>query len=299
MALISSQSALGKAYATKIEALEKQIQTEGTKKQTELAKMDAAIKTLQDELEKQGSVLSAEAADKKRQDITRKARERQAFLEDGQQELQRMKERAEVEAQGSTTSSRRRSSPHIEAVAKEQGIDILLTSQVALTVNREFDISRGGDRAGRRGQDGRRAARRVPPAARPPAATPPAAAPTPAPTPRPPRAPARPRTSRAHAPSSSWGGTSARRSDALASFQTPPAGARSALRAPRRPLGIAIGIRSRPSCLRIGRARWRRSQTDLRPYVAMAGRRRTGAAMRLAPPRPSGRRSRCALPPPS
>src|SRR6188768_2949392 len=70
MGQISSQSALGKAYAAKIEALEKQIQTEGTKKQTELAKMDAAIKTLQDELEKQGSVLSPEAADKKRQEIT-------------------------------------------------------------------------------------------------------------------------------------------------------------------------------------------------------------------------------------
>src|SRR6187455_1133451 len=86
MGQISSQSALGKAYAAKIEALEKQIQTEGTKKQTELSKMDAAIKALADELEKQGSVLSAEAADKKRQEITRKTRERAAYLEDGQQE---------------------------------------------------------------------------------------------------------------------------------------------------------------------------------------------------------------------
>ena len=141
MALISSQSALGRSYATKIEALEKQIQTEGTRKQTELAKMDTAIKTLQDELEKQCSVLSAEAADKKRQDITRKARERQAYLEDGQQELQRMKERAENEAAGYNSEFQTRIKPHIEAVAKERNVDILLTSQVALTVNREFDIS--------------------------------------------------------------------------------------------------------------------------------------------------------------
>ena len=32
--------------------------------------------------------------------------------------------------------------PHIEAVAKEKAIDILLDGQVTLTVNRDFDISR-------------------------------------------------------------------------------------------------------------------------------------------------------------
>jgi len=193
MALISSQSALGKAYAAKIETLEKQIQTEGTKKQTDLAKMDAAIKALQDELEKQGSVLSAEAADKKRQDITRKARERQAFLEDGQQELQRMKERAEVEASGYNNEFQAKIKPHIEAVAKEKNVDILLTSQVALTVNREFDISAeviaraDADKTAVAGST-RPAAPRA--AAPTPAATTPAAAPTPAPTPAPSPSPA-------------------------------------------------------------------------------------------------------------
>ena len=141
MGVITGQSTLGKSYATRIEALEKQIQAEGTKKQTELTKMDAAIKTLQDELEKQASVLSPDAADKKRQEITRKARERQAFLEDGQQELQRMKERAEAEATTLNNEFQTRMRPHIEAVAKEQGVDILLTSQVALTMNKDFDIS--------------------------------------------------------------------------------------------------------------------------------------------------------------
>jgi Skp family chaperone for outer membrane proteins len=141
MGVITGQSVLGKSYATRIEALEKQIQAEGTKKQNELTKMDAAIKALQDELEKQASVLSADAADKKRQEITRKARERQAFLEDGQAELQRMKERAEQEAGTLNNEFQTRIRPHIEAVAKEQGVDILLTSQVALTMNKDFDIS--------------------------------------------------------------------------------------------------------------------------------------------------------------
>lgn len=187
MALISSQSALGKTYAAKIEALEKQIQTEGTKKQTELSKMDTAIKALQDELEKQGSVLSAEAADKKRQDITRKARERQAYLEDGQQELQRMKERAENEAAGYNNEFQVKIKPHIEAVAKERNVDILLTSQAALTVNREFDIS--ADVIARADADKTALAR--PAAPRPAAVAPatpapaPAASPSPSPSPAP------------------------------------------------------------------------------------------------------------------
>jgi Skp family chaperone for outer membrane proteins len=187
MALISSQSTLGKAYAAKIEALEKQIQTEGTKKQGELSKLDAAIKALQDELEKQGSVLSAEAADKKRQDITRKARERQAFLEDGQQELQRMKERAENEAAGFNNEFQARIKPHIEAVAKEQNIDILLTSQVALTVNRDFDISAAviaradADKTAVAGAARPAAPRPAAPAAGAPA---PAASPSPSPAPQ-------------------------------------------------------------------------------------------------------------------
>src|SRR5829696_3203834 len=74
MQQISAESTLGKSYATKIEGLENDIKSEGTKKQGELQKMDAAIKSLQDELDKQGSVLSPEAADKKRQDIVKRQR---------------------------------------------------------------------------------------------------------------------------------------------------------------------------------------------------------------------------------
>src|SRR5450432_178379 len=93
MQQISAESVLGKSYATKIEGLENEIKAEGTKKQNDLQKLDASIKALQEELDKQGSVLSPEAADKKRQDIVKRQRDRQAFLEDGQADLQRMKER--------------------------------------------------------------------------------------------------------------------------------------------------------------------------------------------------------------
>lgn len=142
MQAISSESVLGKSYATRLEALENEIKTEGTKKQAELTKRDAAIKALGDELEKQGAVLSAEAAEKKKQDITRLTRERAAFLEDGQAELQRLRARAEDQAQSLQGEFQNKIKPVIDSVSKEKGIDILLTSQVALTVNKEFDISK-------------------------------------------------------------------------------------------------------------------------------------------------------------
>ena len=141
MGKVSNDSLLGKSYATQLDALKKEIDAAGTLKQTELNKRDAEIKALQDELEKQGSVLSAEAADRKRQDIVKKTRDRQAFLEDGQQELQRMRERAQERAQALNAEFQGKVKPHIEATAKAKGIDILLDSQVALTVNGEYDIS--------------------------------------------------------------------------------------------------------------------------------------------------------------
>src|SRR5687768_10187227 len=62
MQRISGESALGKSYAARLEGLRKEIEAEGAKKQGELEKMDASIKTLQDELEKQAGVLSPEGA---------------------------------------------------------------------------------------------------------------------------------------------------------------------------------------------------------------------------------------------
>ena len=181
MQKISSDTVLGKAYAAKIDALENQIKSEQQKKQTELQKIDAGIKALQDELEKQASVLSAEAADKKRQDITRKTRERAAFLEDGQQELQRMRERAEAQAQGYNAEFQQKIKPSIDAVAKDLGVDIILTSQVAITLNSDYDISR--EVIAKSDTAERASAAAKPAAAAPAAAGPSPAAPAPKPSP--------------------------------------------------------------------------------------------------------------------
>jgi Skp family chaperone for outer membrane proteins len=142
MARVSAESLMGKGYAAQLEALQSDINAEGTKKQSELQKLDAAIKALQDELEKQASVLSPEAAEKKRQDIVKRGRERQAFLEDGQADLQRMREAAQQRAQALNGEFQAKIKPHIDGVARDKGIDIILDAQVALTVNKDFDISR-------------------------------------------------------------------------------------------------------------------------------------------------------------
>ncbi len=182
---IFSDSVLGKSYTEKINALEKEIQTEGTKKQAELTKMDAALKTMSDDLEKQGSVLSPEAADKKRQDLTKKQRERQAFLEDGQADLQRMRERAQAQAQGYQAEFQQKVRPAIEAVAKDRGVDIIVTSQVAMTINDAFDLSKDVIAKSDEMQKTAAAAPAAPKPASPAAAKPAApAAPTPAPSPK-------------------------------------------------------------------------------------------------------------------
>ena len=138
---VSAESLLGKGYAAQLDALKAEIDSEGTKKQNELTKLDTGIKALQDELDKQSSVLSPEAADKKRQEIVKKTRERQAFVEDGQADLQRLRDRAQQQAGSFETEFQAKIKPHIDAVAREKGIDLLLDSRVVLSASKDFDVS--------------------------------------------------------------------------------------------------------------------------------------------------------------
>lgn len=141
MARVSSESGLGKHYGAQIEKIQTEIQALMTQKQTELGKMDTAIQALKDELEKQSSVLSQDARDKKQLEITQKTRQRNAFLEDGQAEINRMREKASQQAQQITQEFQLKVKPIIEAVAKEKGFDVIIDSQFAYTINRDFDIT--------------------------------------------------------------------------------------------------------------------------------------------------------------
>jgi len=142
MARVSAESLLGKSYAAQLEKLQSDINAAATSKQGDLGKLDAAIKALQDELDKQGSVLSDEAREKKRQEIVRKTRERQAYLEDGQAEINRMRERAQQQAQSINNEFQMKVRPLVEQVAKDKGYDLVLAAEVAYTINKDFDITR-------------------------------------------------------------------------------------------------------------------------------------------------------------
>jgi hypothetical protein len=132
-------------------------------------------------------VLSPEGADKKRQEIVRKTRERQAFLEDGQAELQRMRDRAQQQAQALENEFQVKIRPYIEAVVKEKAIDILLDNRVVLVAAKESDLSQ---EVVLKSNEAERTAKPAAAAAPKPTATP--AAPTPAPTAAPTPAPEKP-----------------------------------------------------------------------------------------------------------
>jgi outer membrane protein len=142
MARVSAESQLGKSYASQLEKLQSGISEAAAKKQTELQKMDAAIRDLQDELQKQGAVLSQEARDKKQQEIVQKNRDRQAYFEDGQAEIRRMQERAQQQAQSINNEFQTKIRPVIEQVAQDKGYDVVLDSQVAYTITKDFDLTR-------------------------------------------------------------------------------------------------------------------------------------------------------------
>lgn len=182
LARIFSESLLGKSYAGQIESLENEIKSEGTKKQAELQKMEAAIKALQEDLEKQQAVMSPEAVDRKRQEIVKKTREHDAFVEDGQQELRRMRERAQAQAESLNGEFQQKIRPHIDAVAKEKGIDIILSGQVAIAVSKDFDISRD---VIVKADDAERAAKAKAAAGKAPASPPAKPSPSPSPSPQP------------------------------------------------------------------------------------------------------------------
>lgn len=141
MGRVSSDSLLGKFYAGELDKLRNEIEAERTKKQSELNKLETAVKTLQDEIDKQGQVLSPEALDKKKQEIVKKTRERDAFIEDGQQEIGRLQQRAQAQAQTYNNEFQAKIRPHIDAIVKERGIDILLDSQVTLAAAKAYDVS--------------------------------------------------------------------------------------------------------------------------------------------------------------
>ncbi len=174
-----TDSLLGKGYASRMEALANDIKSTETKKQAEVQKMEAALKALQEDFGKQQSLLSADVQERKRSEIEKKQRELQYFVDDSKAELEGMRQRAQKQAAEWQEEFQRRVESPIQAVAKEKAIDIIIASQAAMIINKEFEISQD---VIVKADDAERAAKAKAPAA---AAPKPAPAPAPKPTPSP------------------------------------------------------------------------------------------------------------------
>jgi Skp family chaperone for outer membrane proteins len=182
---IWKNSLLGKRLATQLQSQQNEISSLGNKKNTELQKLSAEIKAMEEELQKQAGVLSPEVVEKRTRDINKKKRDAQDFLEEGQQEIDKLRQSLQEQDARLKAEFLQKINPHIESVSKEKKVDILLHSQaVLLPAGRDFDLSQeiivkidDEERAGR----GKEAPAKPgdKPAAKPPAA------PTPSPSPKP------------------------------------------------------------------------------------------------------------------
>jgi Skp family chaperone for outer membrane proteins len=194
MQRISQESLLGKSYATRMDGLESEIRSELTKRQNQIAQIDAALKTLGDDLQKQSAILSPDAVEKKQQEIVKKNRDRQALAEDSQADIQRMQQAAQQKAQEFQVEFNTKIQPILQAVGKEKGLDFILDRATIVLINAELDITRDvivkaddTEKATRPAAPAGTAPKPATPAA-PPAATPaasPAAPPAPKPSPTP------------------------------------------------------------------------------------------------------------------
>lgn len=142
MQRISQESLLGKSYATRMDQLESEIRSELTKRQNQVAQIDTAIKALQDELQKQSAILSADAVEKKQQEIVKKNRDRQALAEDSQADIQRMQQAAQQKAQEFQVEFNTKIQPILQAVGKDKGLDIILDRATIVLINTDLDVTR-------------------------------------------------------------------------------------------------------------------------------------------------------------
>jgi Skp family chaperone for outer membrane proteins len=128
---VYEHSAAGKAIATELEKLQKEFDAQVAEKQAQVDKARAAVQSLQDEIEKQGSLLTEDAAETKQRELRRQNRDLQALAQDAQAELQRARERVQQQAEKLKGDFQVKIRPFIEAVSKEKSIDLLFEAQAA------------------------------------------------------------------------------------------------------------------------------------------------------------------------
>lgn len=138
---VAAESRLGQSYGARVRALQDEIEAERAKKQAELQKMDAEIKALQAEAEQQAPLISQEALERKQQEVKRRLRERQGFIDDGTAEVQKLAERNQAQATALNEELQKKVRPLVAVVARQEALDLLFDSRTTMALNATLDIS--------------------------------------------------------------------------------------------------------------------------------------------------------------
>jgi Skp family chaperone for outer membrane proteins len=135
------ESKLGKSYAAKIQELNEKVRTLQQEKDAGAAQRSADLTTLREQAQKQDASQSAADRDDRERQIRVKERDLEAFIEDGRAEIESLRQRVQQEAQSLQNEYRGKMRPHIEAVARQKGIDFLIDAAVTFQLNGAYDIS--------------------------------------------------------------------------------------------------------------------------------------------------------------
>jgi Skp family chaperone for outer membrane proteins len=136
-----NESRLGKDYKAKIQALNDKVRTLQQEKDAGAAQRSADLTTLREQAQKQDASRSPADRDDQERQIRVKERDLQAFVEDGRAEIATLQQRVQQQSQSLQNEYRDKMRPHIEAVARQKGLDFLIDAAVTLQVNGSYDIS--------------------------------------------------------------------------------------------------------------------------------------------------------------
>ncbi|MBN2371640.1 MAG: OmpH family outer membrane protein [Vicinamibacteria bacterium] len=134
-------SNIGKDYTARIEKLQKELQAQMAQKQAELERMDERIRTMQAKLDQDRATLSADAFEEKRHDLAKASREREAFFQDGQAELQRRQRQVEQQNQDLNQDLNGKIAPVVREAVQAKNLDIVIDKRVCVSVSNAFDVT--------------------------------------------------------------------------------------------------------------------------------------------------------------
>ncbi len=136
---VTADTALGKQYTSEVEALQKTLEAEVRKAQADLEKQDAKIQALQDALTK--GPANEETAQQKQDEIVRLTRAREAFRQDADRDLERLRQKMQRQANDKMVELRKKLAPYVESVVQQRGITLLLDRGICVVSSPEADIS--------------------------------------------------------------------------------------------------------------------------------------------------------------